>query len=508
MDIGKVISDIFRQALWMVAEFCLQIMDIVYDVCEKIAIIDLNNFPWIWDWFKGVCVFLTLFIICRVGYETIKAMIDEDFRDKVNPHKLIIKIATVSLVIGMIPIFMPAFSSFAAEMNKNVSTILIGEDLRPSEVIIAVGYSGDTSSLDYDNIDINEKVDGEYVYFSGNFDIMFIVVASVVSCILFVFIAIQIAQRIFGLALKVLIAPFSVSSIVSFEDDSFSTWLKLIVADLLTTWFQLALIMLVLTGVSLVDLGGDLTGLIAKVVFFIGGLMAVMVAPSGIAQLLGGDVGMGTALQQLQNLAIVSTGFKVAGAVSGVAAATGAYAGARALGANSLLKNASFLQNATGQNNINGGSGGIPSGVTGGSSSGGVGSGAFTNMHNMNMNGNNGVSSSGSGSVNDNASGTSSGNFSAPYSQVSSGSGYSGGNLVKENSILGRIARKNENSHIGRVMNRAGASMYMSSAKRLARPVVSRTVRGGFKERNSAFVMGSQAEDAIRKGFRDINGVQ
>lgn len=485
MDIGKVISDIFRQALWMVAEFCLQIMDIVYDVCEKIATLDLNSFPWIWDWFKGVCIFLTLFIICRVGYETIKAMIDEDFRDKVDPHKLIIKIATVSLVIGMIPIVMPAFSSFAAEMNKNVSTILIGEeDLRPSEVIIAVGYSGDTSSLDYDNIDINEKVDGEYVYFSGNFDIMFIVVASVVSCILFVFIAIQIAQRIFGLALKVLIAPFSVSSIASFEDDSFSTWIKLVVADLLTTWFQLALIMLVLTGVSLVDLGGDLTGLIAKVVFFIGGLMAVMVAPSGIAQLLGGDVGMGTALQQLQNLAIVSTGFKAAGAISGVAAATGAYAGARALGANSLLKNASFLQNVTGQNNINGGSGGIPSGVTGVSSSGGV------------------------GSMNDNASGTSSNNFSAPYSQASSGNGYSGGSLVKENSILGHIARKNENSPIGRVVNRAGASMYMSSAKRLARPVVSRTVRGGFKERNSAFVMGSQAEDAIRKGFRDINGVQ
>lgn len=496
MDIGKVISDIFRQALWMVAEFCLQIMDIVYDVCEKIATLDLNSFPWIWDWFKGVCIFLTLFLICRVGYEAIKAMLDEDFRDKVDPHKLIIKIATVSLVIGMIPIVMPAFSSFAAEMNKNVSTILIGEeDLRPSEVIIAVGYSGDTSSLDYNNIDINEKVDGEYVYFSGNFDIMFIVVASVVSCILFVFIAIQIAQRIFGLALKVLIAPFSVSSIASFEDDSFSTWIKLVVADLLTTWFQLSLIMLVLTGVSLVDLGGDLTGLIAKVVFFIGGLMAVMVAPSGIAQLLGGDVGMGTALQQLQNLAIVSTGFKAAGAVSGVAAATGAYAGARALGANSLLKNPNFLQNATGQNNINGGAGGMSSVVNG--------------VNSVNMSGNNDVSSSGSSSIVGVAVGTSSGNFSAPYSQASSINASSGESLVKENSILGRMARKNDTNSVGRIVNRAGVSMYKSSAKRLARPVVSRTFRGGFKERNSAFVMGSQAEAVIRKGFRDIkNDVQ
>ena len=175
---------------------------------------------------------------------------------------------------------------------------------------------------------------------------------------MFVFIGIQIAQRMIGLLLKVVIAPFALSGLINPEDNTFSVWRRLVEADFLTNFFQIVLVMIVMISASLVPVGA-----IAKCIFFIGALLAVMNAPAGVAQLLGGDVGVGTAFQQMQSLMMLSQGASMAGQALQTAGAAGMYLGGRSLGGRSLLSGGS---GSTGQNSSpEGGSGSTPQGGTG-----------------------------------------------------------------------------------------------------------------------------------------------
>ncbi len=475
---GDMINDAFRNIIWMITSFCLGIMDLIYSVVERIAILDVGDFGWIWTWFTAVCAFLVLFLICRVGFDFFKAMADEDFRDKVDPVRIVKKVLVVAVIIGMLPIVLPSFSEFAGEMNAKVGDVLTGgKDMTPSSVIVSVGYNGDP--IDYDTININEKVDKTYKYFPSNFDIMFTLVGSCIACVLYVFIAIQIGQRIFSLLMKILVAPFSVSSLVSFEENSFDTWVKLVVADLVTTWVQLAMLMLVLTGVVSVNLGDDLIAAIAKVIFFIAGLMIVMNAPTGLAQLLGGDVGTGTALQQMQNLQIVGQGMNMAGHAMNAAVTAGAagvYGGGRLAGGVSMLGNAG---NAIG------------SMMNGGNNAGG------SSVNNVS-----GMAANAAGTVMNNTASVSeavatdtptSANYSSPYQNV------------REGTFAAKMADSFSNTGVGRVINKAGASMYKISANRLSKPVAKRTSTGTVM-RNSNFVRGHNMKEAVKSGYHAYKG--
>ncbi len=107
--------------------------------------------------------------------------------------------------------------------------------------------------------------------------------------------------------------------------------------------FQIVLVMIVMISTALVPLGP-----IAKCIFFIGALMAVMNASAGIAQLLGGDVGVGTAFQQMQSLMMLSQGAQLAGQAITAAGAGAMYLGGRAVGGTSLLSGAGAVADAAG----------------------------------------------------------------------------------------------------------------------------------------------------------------
>ena len=102
---------------------------------------------------------------------------------------------------------------------------------------------------------------------------------------------------------------------------------------------------------------------LAKVIFFIGALSAVMNAPTGIAQLLGGDVGVGTAFQQMQSLGMISSAMSgIGGMAAGAALTMGAsaiYGGGRVAGGTGIT---TFCREKA-LGGLTGGSGGILAGI-------------------------------------------------------------------------------------------------------------------------------------------------
>ncbi len=154
------------------------------------------------------------------------------------------------------------------------------------------------------NIDnINEKIGSQYMYFRDVTDLLLLVAMSCIGCYCFVYIALQIASRIIGLMFKILIAPYSLSGIVEPGDNSATVWFKLCMADFVTSFFQMIMIWFALFMVN--DLPARFTGL-SRIFFFLAALLSIMMAPGGIGQLIGGDVGASVGMQQIREMAHIS----------------------------------------------------------------------------------------------------------------------------------------------------------------------------------------------------------
>ena len=185
-------------------------------------------------------------------------------------------------------------------------------------------------------------------------------------------------NKINRLFMKIIISPWPVSGLVNPNDQGFSTWCKLVLADFFSAYFQMVLVLLVLTLSVTIELSNP----VARIIFFIGALLGAMNAPAGIAQLLGGDIGASAGIQQMMSLNAVGKGLGLAGAgigaaagIATTAAASGTYGAGRAMGMGSQLKGAIGGSGASGGSSATQGSGGFsgigqsPQGESGASSS-------------------------------------------------------------------------------------------------------------------------------------------
>jgi hypothetical protein len=161
------------------------------------------------------------------------------------------------------------------------------------------------------------------------------------------------------------------------KDTSTATWFKLCMADLLGNFFQMALIWMVLLTCANIQLTG-----LTKGIFFIGALFAIMNAPTGVAQIIGSDIGTSSGIQSLAQLKAFSGALRSGGtagiAMAGAAAGTMVTAGAGAVyGIGRMKGNASSNPLMQGINALAGGRTGGGSSNTSSGGNGVGGSGGF-----------------------------------------------------------------------------------------------------------------------------------
>ena len=501
MKPGDMLLDMIRNMIWFFCKFSFELMDQIYKILKELIGLNLGNFDFIWNWWTGLLVLTGSLIIIRFVFYYLQTITDEEKILKFSPTDVFKKFAILGIVILLMPGFFKGVSGISSVLTKSIGTLITGfdENTKPSSIMVAAGYGGsDVSEVKLDTIDINKlnATKDAYLIYPSAFDIVFAGVSAGVADFLFVFIGIQVAQRIINLLLKILISPWVFSGMFDPDNNTFSIWWKLCLADFLTNFYQMMLVILVLAVTPAVPISA-----LAKVIFFIGALSAVMNAPTGIAQLLGGDVGVGTAFQQMQSLGMISSAISgIGGMAAGAALTMGAgaiYGGGRLAGGTGLLHSAGEALGG-----LTGGSGGILAGIG-------------------NTNGSEGGSTSPLGQIapsqvtTGGVPGLDDSNM--PQSSVNpsmiSGLGSGDGEgtprrMTKDgNSIARRIADMNSNSRIGRMVNQAGSSLYQMSANRLSRPVQTRTRGGMIQSRQSHVVTAARAAhrmyDAAKGGSNE-----
>ncbi len=174
----------------------------------------------------------------------------------------------------------------------------VNEDINDIDI-----NSGETSGEWYDylidsiSFGFSGDLEKAYYFFPSWSSLFLVLITSLVFLLIFIGVIIQMAQRIFSLVLKVFLMPYAVSTMVDPESKTFSVWIKYMVADVLSNWFQLYSVMFLFAFIGNNTLENLLVGSgpvtieveMTKLLLLIGGLMAIYTSPSGIAAILGGS---------------------------------------------------------------------------------------------------------------------------------------------------------------------------------------------------------------------------
>ena len=373
----------FRSIIWIFLGLVLKVVDYIYSIILQFFSLNINQFPWIWIFFKIIFAALAFFILMRIAVMFFKsAMGDTERIDKLSGGMLFQRVLAILVTLSFVPILMPALNTFVAESAKALPQIAVTSEVTPSDIIIEAGSAnlkdnklGETDTgiklesgehyIDKINVSdegINEKDGGDYKYFKDTSNLVLSLILGGMCLYVFLQVAIQVIQRFVGILLKMVLAPYALSGLVDPDDQAASMWFKLCFSDYLGIYFQMATIWIAMLFAT--NLPNNFSGL-AKGLAFIGALFSIIIAPSGVAQLIGADVGSQSGLQMMQQaqmlMGAVGTGLNIAkagvgiagvGALAGVGAgktglATAIYAGGRMMGARSL--------NPTGGGNASGG---------------------------------------------------------------------------------------------------------------------------------------------------------
>ena len=319
MDIAE---SIVRWLLWILVHLILKVTDYVYKIISLFFGLQLSDFDWIWDIYWVLVAGLGIFITARLVMMLVRSMIDTDGVNHLPGINLITRLMMIGLITTLLPIAMPMMSNAVAA----ASTAILREEVLPSDIIIDAGLANLSGDLGQSNSitveegkhavdvitlkNINDKVNDKYVYFENteNLFLSMILGGGLIYC--FVMVAIQIMQRMMGLLMKIVLTPYAVSGLVDPKDNSTSLWFRLCIADFTTAYFQMLLIWIaMLVATRLPDAFGGVT----KGIAFIGAIFSVLVAPSGIAQMLGNDVGAQSGMMMMQHAQTMSGVARVAG---------------------------------------------------------------------------------------------------------------------------------------------------------------------------------------------------
>ena len=329
---------IFRSVLWIFTSLALEITDYIYKIIMKFFSLNINQFPFIKSFYIIIISAVGFFMMFRIAAMFVQGIWGENKLDKLDGMELARRIIVALVILSFIPFMMPRLNDFAAESAKTFPKMISIGEILPSDVIIEAGnaeFIGNSSSTGekatlktVTEKTINDKSRGEYVYFKKTEGIVLVLVLAGICAYTFLNVAIQVIIRMISLLLKMVLAPYAVSGLVDPDDQGTNTWFKLCFSDYLAIFFQVVTMWIAMLFAT--KLPADWGGF-EKGIAFVGAIFAIINAPSGIAQILGADIGTQAAMQSLQSIQMmtgaISAGAGLAKAGVGMAAGTALTAG-------------------------------------------------------------------------------------------------------------------------------------------------------------------------------------
>ena len=104
MDFGKIFDETMRKVLWFVGRFALQILDFAYKTLLSIFKLNVGDFPFIWDWFKGISILLFFFVLIRLCLMYFKTFYDDEEIERLSGIGILRRLMTIGIIMVKIQV--------------------------------------------------------------------------------------------------------------------------------------------------------------------------------------------------------------------------------------------------------------------------------------------------------------------------------------------------------------------------------------------------------------------
>lgn len=183
--------------------------------------------------------------------------------------------------------------------------------------------------------DINaEDSDGNYMYFSSWTSLFFMIGVAFLGFRTFLGVALSIGKRSILICIQYLLAPYAIASLIDSESKDFETWVRMIAGNFMINFVQIYgcyfVLYMINSNIIQSALGGDMVGILAKIILLIAGFMAIENIPSYVGRILGGSSStVGQAWNEAQGIGRMglSAGSFATGAMLGSAGTVASMAG-------------------------------------------------------------------------------------------------------------------------------------------------------------------------------------
>lgn len=147
---------------------------------------------------------------------------------------------------------------------------------------------------DSNGFDINaEDSDGNYMYFSSWTSLFFMIGIAFLGFRTFLGVALSIGKRSILICIQYLLAPYAIASLTDSESKDFETWVRMIAGNFMINFVQIYgcyfVLYMINSNIIHSALGGDMVGILAKIILLIAGFMAIENIPSYVGRILGGS---------------------------------------------------------------------------------------------------------------------------------------------------------------------------------------------------------------------------
>lgn len=196
---------------------------------------------------------------------------------------------------------------------------------------------------DSSGFDINaEDSDGNYMYFSSWTSLFFMIGVAFLGFRTFLGVALSIGKRSILICIQYLLAPYAIASLIDSESKDFETWVRMIAGNFMINFVQIYgcyfVLYMINSNIIQSSLGGDMVGILAKIILLIAGFMAIENIPSYVGRILGGSSStVGQAWNEAQGVGRMglSAGSFATGAMLGSAGTVASMVGGGITGFNS-----------------------------------------------------------------------------------------------------------------------------------------------------------------------------
>lgn len=301
-DIGGKVEGFIRNIIWGIIKTLLWGVDTIWDVVIRIARIDFYNKGSISSWFAVAGVFLILFITYRVVKIYFYFMLNDGYRQKVQPIRTVMMIGVTSLILSLAPIGMQYVNSVSIDLINGIGMFLPTDvqTVKVSDVLMETNHlmgnkkfdeytrstdekisqlekevsrleasnekgrlssfeqvdlvnkkrslnearkeKSDGYSYDSSTFDINRQADDEYLFFPNWASLFLMIIISVLAAVNFVGLAISMTQRLLTIIMLYLIAPYTISSLIEPTGEGqgeYHQWVSTIIGSYIILFLQI-----------------------------------------------------------------------------------------------------------------------------------------------------------------------------------------------------------------------------------------------------------------------------